>query len=104
MRFPGGHSRCTSSLPHRRSWPPAPEIRYGMRMRPTRPPDERRARHESTGEWPQPNLSVLLENRARIDPDGTYLIEGLREGGRRFSFHDVETRARRMAVALPRLG
>src|SRR5215468_2197260 len=104
MRFPGVHSQCTTSLPHRRSWTPAPEIRYAMRMRPTRPPDERRARHESTGEWPQPNLSTLLENRARSDPDGTYLIEGLREGGRRFSFHDVEIRARRMAVALRRLG
>ena len=75
-----------------------------MAMRPTRPPDERRARHQSTGEWPQPSLSTLLENRARMDPGGTYLIEGLREGGRRFSFRDVDLRARRMAVALSRLG
>src|SRR5262245_42993598 len=73
-------------------------------MRPTRPPDERRARHEATGEWPQPNLSTLLGMRAGTDPDRTYLVEGLREGGRRFSFHDVESRAQRMAVALARLG
>src|SRR5262245_30788479 len=73
-------------------------------MRPTRPPDERRARHEATGEWPQPSLSTLLGMRAGTDPDRTYLVEGLREGGRRFSFRDVERRAQRMAVALARLG
>src|SRR5262245_46929349 len=73
-------------------------------MRPTRPPDERRARHEATGEWPQPSLSTLLGMRAGTDPDGMYLVEGLREGGRRFSFRGVERRAQRMAVALARLG
>ena len=63
-------------------------------MRPTRPADDRRARHEATGEWPQPTLSTLLTARAQADPDRPYLIEGLREGGRTFTFRDV-ARARR---------
>jgi cyclohexanecarboxylate-CoA ligase len=73
-------------------------------MRPTRPPDTRRARHESTGEWPQPTLSSLLTARALADPDRPYLIEGLREGGRTFTFAEIARRADRMAVALSRLG
>src|SRR5262245_36634201 len=73
-------------------------------MRPTRPPDARRARHEATGEWPQPTLSSLLTVRALDDPDRPYLIEGLREGGRTFTFAEVARRADRMAVALSRLG
>jgi cyclohexanecarboxylate-CoA ligase len=74
-------------------------------MRPTRPPDAmRRSRHEAAGEWPQPPLSTLLHTRARTDPDRPYLIEGLREGGRTFTFRDVARRADRMAVALTRLG
>jgi cyclohexanecarboxylate-CoA ligase len=73
-------------------------------MRPTRPPDARRLRHEATGAWPQPNLSSLLDARARIDPARTYLIEGAREGGRRFTFAEVARRAERMAVGLGRLG
>jgi len=73
-------------------------------MRATRPADARRARHEASGEWPQPGLSALLSARAEADPDGTYLIEGLREGGRSFTFRDLATRADRMAVALSRLG
>jgi cyclohexanecarboxylate-CoA ligase len=73
-------------------------------MRPTRPADARRARHEATGEWPQPSLSTLLSARAQADPDRPYLIEGLREGGRTFTFRDVARRADRIAVALGRLG
>lgn len=73
-------------------------------MRPTRPPDARRSRHEAAGEWPQPALSTLLRERARANPDRPYLIEGLREGGRSFTFRDVARRADRMAVALARLG
>lgn len=73
-------------------------------MRPTRPADARRARHEATGEWPQPSLSSLLTARAQADPDRPYLIEGLREGGRTFTFRDVARRADRIAVALGRLG
>src|SRR5262249_42301914 len=105
MRSPGVHSHCTT-VPsrHRRSWTPAPEIRYAKQMRPTPPPDERPAPHESPGAGPPPGPSTPPANRARMDPDGTYLIEGMREGGRRFSFRDVEIRARRMAVALARLG
>src|SRR5262249_37406556 len=49
-------------------------------------------------------LSTLLADRARADPHRPYLTEGLREGGRTFTFRDVATRADRMAVALARLG
>jgi len=73
-------------------------------MRATRPPDERRARHEPTGEWPQPTLSALLDERVRRTPDRVYLIEGLRDGGRTFTFADLKARADRMAAALRRLG
>jgi len=39
---------------------------------PPRPPGDRRARHEGTGEWPQPSLSTLLAGRARMRPDAVY--------------------------------
>src|SRR5262245_37852625 len=73
-------------------------------MHATRPPDARRQRHEATGEWPQPALSTMLRARAEADPDRPYVVEGLREGGRTFTFRDVARRADRMAVALSRLG
>jgi cyclohexanecarboxylate-CoA ligase len=73
-------------------------------MRTIRSDDARRARHERRGEWPQPSLSALLEARAQASPDRAYLIEGLREGGRTFTFRDVARRADRIAVALSRLG
>src|SRR2546422_2604649 len=73
-------------------------------MRPTRPPDERRARHEATGEWPQPSLSAMLAERARRTPERVYLIEGRREGGRSYTFGDLAARAGRMAGALLGLG
>ncbi|HJW71108.1 MAG TPA: AMP-binding protein [Candidatus Binatia bacterium] len=73
-------------------------------MRPTRPADARRARHVASGEWPQPSLSTLLTTRAQVDPDRRYLIEGLRQGGRAFTFRDVARRADRIAVALGQLG
>ena len=73
-------------------------------MTPTRPPDERRARHEASGEWPQPSLSTLLATRARSDGDRVYLIEGARSGGRTYTFAELARRADRMAVALARLG
>src|SRR5260370_32838274 len=69
-------------------------------MQATRPPDERRARREATGEWPQPSLSAMLAERVRRTPERTYLIEGRREGGRSYSFGDLAARAERMAGAL----
>jgi len=73
-------------------------------MQPTRPPDARRQVHEATGAWPQPNLSALLDARARDMPERVYLIEGKREGGRSYTFRDLKARADRMAVALRKLG
>src|SRR5712691_7260447 len=73
-------------------------------MQATRPPDERRARHEATGEWPQPSLSAMLAERVRRTPERVYLIEGRREGGRSYSFADLAARAERMAGALLALG
>src|SRR5256712_7330550 len=73
-------------------------------MQATRPPDERRARHEATGEWPQPSLWALLAERVRRTPDRTYVIEGRRDGGRSWSFTDLAARAERMAGALLGLG
>jgi cyclohexanecarboxylate-CoA ligase len=74
-------------------------------MQPTRPPDPaRRARHEATGEWPQPSLSTLLARRVEEAPERIYLIEGVRAGGRSYTFQDLQTRAERMAEGLRRLG
>ena len=73
-------------------------------MRPTRPPDDRRARHEASGEWPQPTLSAMLDARLPADAGRVVLIEGLREGGRQFTYGDLKRRADRIAVALARLG
>src|SRR5207247_9619246 len=73
-------------------------------MQATRPPDERRARHEATGEWPQPSLSAMLAERVRRTPARVYLIEGRREGGRSYTFGDLAARAERMAGALLGLG
>jgi cyclohexanecarboxylate-CoA ligase len=73
-------------------------------MQATRPPDERRARHEATGEWPQPSLSAMLAERVRRTPERIYLIEGRREGGPSYTFGDLAARAERMAGALLALG
>ncbi len=73
-------------------------------MQPTRPPDDRRARHEATGEWPQPPLAAMLAARARRTPERIYLIEGRREGGRSWTFGDLAARAEGMAGALLALG
>src|SRR5437016_5273670 len=73
-------------------------------MQATRPPDERRARHEATGEWPQPSLSAMLAERVRRTPERVYLIEGRREGGRSYTFGDLAARAERIAGALLALG
>ena len=73
-------------------------------MQATRPPDDRRARHEASGEWPQPSASAMLEARVRHDAGGVFMIEGLRSGGRQFTFGELKARADRMAVALARLG
>src|SRR5437867_6484866 len=73
-------------------------------MQATRPPDERRARHEATGEWPQPSLSAMLAERVRRTPERVYLIEGRREGGQSYTFADLAARAERMAGALGALG
>src|SRR5438552_143828 len=69
-------------------------------MQATRPPDERRARHEATGEWPQPSLSAMLAELVRRTPERIYLIEGRRKGGRSYTFADLAARAERMAGAL----
>src|SRR6185503_3675504 len=73
-------------------------------MKATRPPDARRARHEASGEWPQPSLAALLDERVRRTPDRLFVIEGKREGARSYTFRDVHTRALRMAAGLRRLG
>jgi len=70
----------------------------------TRPPDDRRPRHEAAGEWPHPSLSALLDARVAATPDRVYLIEGQREGGRQLTFRALAMRAARMAVALRKLG
>src|SRR3989442_1204557 len=72
-------------------------------MRPTRPPDSRRLRHEAAGEWPQPSLWAMLEARVERTRERVYLIEG-REGGRQYTFGELHARAARMAAALRRLG
>src|SRR5437899_3775965 len=80
---------------------------YGTRrlgMQPTRPPDDRRARHEATGEWPQPPLSALLDERVRRTPDRLFMIEGQREGGRSYTFADLSARAERIAAGRRRSG
>src|SRR5207245_5647656 len=78
--------------------------RRAVGMQATRPPDERRARHEATGEWPQPSLSAMLAERVRRTPERVYLIEGRREGGRSYTFADLAARAERMTGALLGLG
>src|SRR5207247_1262919 len=59
-----------------------------------------RARHEATGEWPQPSLSAMLAELVRRTPERIYLIEGRRKGGRSYTFADLAARAERMAGAL----
>jgi cyclohexanecarboxylate-CoA ligase len=73
-------------------------------MQPTHFPRARRDRHAATGEWPQPSLSTLLDERRRADGERPYVIEGRRDGDRVFTYADVARRADRMAVALERLG
>jgi cyclohexanecarboxylate-CoA ligase len=73
-------------------------------MQPTRPADERRARHEAAGEWPQPTLSALLDARRRADAARVFMIEGARSGGRQFTYGELAARADRIAVALRKLG
>lgn len=70
----------------------------------TRPPTDRIARHEANGEWPQATLSALLEARQRHDANRVFMIEGVREGGRQFTFADLKRRADRIAVGLRRIG
>jgi cyclohexanecarboxylate-CoA ligase len=73
-------------------------------MQATHKDEARRARHEATGEWPQPPFSAQLEARAQRDGDRVFMIEGVREGGRQYTFGELKTRADRMAVALGKLG
>ncbi|HLY38603.1 MAG TPA: AMP-binding protein [Candidatus Binatia bacterium] len=73
-------------------------------MQPTRPPEDRRERHEATGEWPQPSLSAMLAARVQRTPDRVFMIEGQREGGCTYTFADLAARADRMTGALARLG
>src|SRR5437016_10722397 len=78
--------------------------RRAVAMQATRPPDERRARHEAAGEWPQPSLSTMLAELVRRTPDRVFMLEGRREGGRSYTFRDLVERGERFAVALRRLG
>jgi cyclohexanecarboxylate-CoA ligase len=73
-------------------------------LRPTRPPADRVARHEATGEWPGATLSTLLDARAGDAPDRIYAVEGSRDGDRTHTFADLKARSDRMAVALRGLG
>jgi cyclohexanecarboxylate-CoA ligase len=73
-------------------------------MQPTHLPAERRVRHEATTEWPQATVSALLDARQARDANRVFMIEGLREGGRQFTYGDLKRRADRMAVALRRVG
>jgi cyclohexanecarboxylate-CoA ligase len=73
-------------------------------MRPTRPPEDRCARHEAAGEWPGASFSTLLDARARAAGDRIYVIEGSRDGDRVHTFGDLKRRADRMAVALRKIG
>jgi cyclohexanecarboxylate-CoA ligase len=73
-------------------------------MQPTRPLDDRRARHEPRGEWPHPGLWTMLAERAQRTPERVFVIEGRREGGRTHTFADLEARAGRIATALHSLG
>lgn len=82
----------------------SPERASHAAMRPTFLPDSRVAAHEHAAEWPHPSLSSMLRRRAASTPDRVYLVEGVREGSRTFTFRDLDRRADRMAVALRRLG
>lgn len=73
-------------------------------MQATRPLDDRRARHEAAGEWPQPTVSAMLEARQASDAERIFMIEGARSGGRQFTYGELKTRADRMSVGLGRLG
>jgi cyclohexanecarboxylate-CoA ligase len=79
-------------------------MRYGEAMQATRPPDDRRARHEARGEWPQPSLWTMLASRVARTPDRIYMIEARRGGGRRYTYGELASRATSMAGALARLG
>src|SRR5689334_17955478 len=73
-------------------------------MRATRPPDDRRARHETAGEWPGATFSALLDARMGDGGERPYIIAGARDGDRVHTFADLKRRADRMAVALAKLG
>jgi cyclohexanecarboxylate-CoA ligase len=73
-------------------------------MRPTRPPEDRIARHERAGEWPGETFSALLDARARDAGDRTYVVEGARDADRVHTYGDLKRRADRLAVALEKLG
>src|SRR5205823_13083130 len=49
-------------------------------------------------------LWALLDTRARATPDRVYWIDGVREGGRSWTFAELHKRAGRMAGAFRRLG
>jgi cyclohexanecarboxylate-CoA ligase len=73
-------------------------------MRPTRPLDARRARHEAAGEWPGATFSALLDRRAADAADRIYIVDGARDGDRTYTFGDLKRRADRLAMALRALG
>src|SRR5437870_9104016 len=78
--------------------------RRAVGMQATRPPDERRARHEATGDGPHASLSARRAERVRRTPERVCRIEGRRVGGRSWTFADLAARAERMAGALLGLG
>jgi acyl-CoA synthetase (AMP-forming)/AMP-acid ligase II len=54
--------------------------------------------------WPPVSLWTALDDRVRATPDATYWIEGVRDGGRSFTFRDLHRRAIRVVGGLARLG
>jgi cyclohexanecarboxylate-CoA ligase len=72
-------------------------------MQATRPPDDRRARHEARGEWPQPSLWTMLANRVAHTPDRVYMIEGAAAAAGA-THRELAEHATSMAGALARLG
>jgi cyclohexanecarboxylate-CoA ligase len=64
------------------------------------PSEARRRAHEAAGEWPVPNASTLAAERARVDGDRLYLVDGTE----RFTFARFAGIADALAAGLRGLG
>jgi len=62
-------------------------------------PDRRRL-HEARGEWPLPNLTTILDERARATPDRVIFVTD----AERVTAADLRARAERLAAGLENLG